>query len=174
MVATPDGPDRDRVLPGLDASGVLRRLGERHESLAVVESLTGGLLAAAVVDVPGASAVFRGGVVVYATDLKASLGGVPADLLAARGPVDPEVAGALARGGRDRTGADWCLATTGVAGPAGAAAPDGGTIPPGTVFVALAGRERCEVRLLRLAGGRAVVRLGAAGAALELLREHLR
>lgn len=169
----PRGPDRDRVLPAVDASGLVRRLGQRRESLAVVESLTGGLLAAAVVDVPGASAVFRGGVVVYATDLKASLGGVPADLLAARGPVDAGVAGALARGGRDRTGADWCLATTGVAGPAGAATPDGGTIPPGTVYVALAGPGRSEVRHLRLTGGRAAVRLGAVGAALDLLRENL-
>ena len=62
--------------------------------------------------------MFRGGLVVYATDLKASLAGVPADLLAARGPVDGEVAAALAAGARDRCAADWGLATTGVAGPA--------------------------------------------------------
>ena len=77
----------------------------RGRPLAVAESLTGGLLAATIVDVPGASRVFRGGLIVYATDLKATLAGVPADLLAERGPVDPDVAAALARGARERCGA---------------------------------------------------------------------
>jgi nicotinamide-nucleotide amidase len=114
-------------------------LAARGETLAVAESLTGGLLAATIVDVPGASAVFRGGFVVYATDLKATLAGVPEDLLAERGPVDPDVAAALADGARRRCGASWGLATTGVAGPTrqngievgtayiGFSAPDGTT-----------------------------------------------
>ena len=79
----------------------------RGETLAVAESLTGGLLAATIVDVPGASAAFRGGLVVYATDLKATLAGVDPVLLAERGPVDPDVAAALAVGARTRCGADW-------------------------------------------------------------------
>ena len=94
---------------------IVAELLARGQTLAVAESLTGGLLAAAFVDVPGVSRVFRGGLVVYATDLKATLAGVPATL-AARGPVDPDVASALARGPgtlRGRLG----LATTGVAGP---------------------------------------------------------
>jgi CDP-diacylglycerol--glycerol-3-phosphate 3-phosphatidyltransferase len=89
----------------------------RGETLAVAESLTGGALAAAVVAVPGVSATFRGGVVAYATELKSELLGVDAALLAARGPVDPDVAVAMAEGVRERLGATWGLATTGVAGP---------------------------------------------------------
>ena len=67
---------------------IVDRLRERGETVAVAESLTGGLLAAAFVETPGSSKVFRGGLVVYATDLKAELAGVPADLLDARGPVE--------------------------------------------------------------------------------------
>ncbi len=116
------------------AADLVDRLAARGETVATAESLTGGLLAATIVDVPGASAVFRGGLVVYATDLKATLGGVPVDLLAERGPVDPDVAAALAAGARERCGATWGLATTGVAGPT----PQDG-IAVGTVFVAVAG-----------------------------------
>src|SRR5262249_26439093 len=91
--------------PAAAATGLIGRLVERGETLAVAESLTGGLLAATIVDVPGASAAFRGGLVVYATDLKASLAGVDEDLLAERGPVDPDVAAALAEGARRCCGA---------------------------------------------------------------------
>ncbi|WP_297007167.1 CinA family protein, partial [uncultured Corynebacterium sp.] len=75
-------------------------------TLATAESLTGGLIAGTVADVPGASTVLRGGLVVYATDLKHSLAGVDASLLERRGPVDPTVAGQLARGAALRCGAD--------------------------------------------------------------------
>jgi nicotinamide-nucleotide amidase len=116
----------------MTAEGVVAALAARGETLAVAESLTAGLLAATIVEVPGASAVFRGGLIVYATDLKASLAGVDATLLAERGPVDGKVASELARGARDRCGADWGLATTGVAGPT---EQDGKAV--GTVFVGL-------------------------------------
>lgn len=151
------------------AEGVVRRLAGRDQTLAVAESLTGGLLAATIVDVPGASAVFRGGVVVYATDLKEALARVPAGLLAERGPVDPDVAVAMAEGTRDRCRADWALATTGVAGPSEA---DG--LPAGTVHVALAGPSAPpRVRSLRLAGDRSAVRHGTVAAALALLADAL-
>src|SRR3954464_3816091 len=101
----------------LPAAELLAALRARGQTLAVAESLTGGLLAAEFVAVPGASAVFRGGVVAYATDLKAALLGVPAPLLNSHGPVAPSVAAALAAGARERCGADWAAATTGVAGP---------------------------------------------------------
>lgn len=78
--------------------GVVSRLREVGRSLACAESLTGGRLAATVVDVPGASAVFRGGAVTYATDTKATVLDVPVQLLTDRGPVDPEVAVAMASG----------------------------------------------------------------------------
>jgi nicotinamide-nucleotide amidase len=148
---------------------LVRVLIERGETLAVVESLTGGLLAATLVEIAGVSAVFRGGLVVYAPDLKASLAGVPPDLLAARGAVDLDVAVALAEGGRVRCAADWALATTGVAGPD----PQDGK-PVGLVFVAVAGPGGSAVRRLSLPGDRAAVRAGAVTAAVDLLAEQLR
>jgi nicotinamide-nucleotide amidase len=118
------------------------------------------------VDVPGVSRVFRGGLVVYAADLKATLAGVPTSLLDERGPVDADVAVALARGAREVCGADWGLGTTGVAGPdthAGAAV--------GTVFVAVAGPHAEGVRRLALSGDRATIRSAAVAATLDLLAE---
>lgn len=146
-----------------DPAALLALLAARGETLAVAESVTGGLVAATLVDVPGASRVFRGGLVVYATELKASLAGVPADLLRAHGPVHPDVAAALASGARVTCGADWGLSTTGVAGP-----ESQGGIEPGTVYIAVAG-PRSAVRRLQLVGGRAAVRAGTVAAALALL-----
>lgn len=156
----------------------------REATLAVAESLTGGLLGAALTDVAGSSLTFRGGVVAYATDLKASLLGVDSGLLAAHGAVHPQVALAMARGVAAALGATYGVATTGVAGPA---AQDGQ--PPGTVFVAVVGpmagsgggsgggldRRRPVERVARLAlkGGRLDVRQGTVWAALDLLAEVL-
>jgi nicotinamide-nucleotide amidase len=142
---------------------------ERRQTLATAESLTGGLVAATLVEIPGVSAVFRGGLVVYGTDLKHSLAGVPEDLLAERGPVDPDVALDLAEGARERCGADWGLATTGVAGPE----PQDG-VPVGLVYVAVAGPPGRTVRELRLDGDRATVRNESVTAVLNLLVERLR
>ena len=150
------------------ASSVLSLLKKRGETLATAESLTGGLVAATIVDVPGASAVFRGGLVAYATELKAALVGVPDDLLAERGPVDPDVARALARGARERCGADWGLATTGVAGPD----PQDGK-PVGRVYVAVSGPGVDEVRELTLTGDRPAIRAGSVAAVLVLLEDTL-
>ena len=151
------------------ASEIIEIMVRRGETLAVAESLTGGLLAATIVDVPGASRAFRGGLVVYATDLKGSLAGVPSDLLAERGPVDPDVAVALAAGARQRCGADWGLGTTGVAGPD----PQDG-VPVGTVYVALSGPSvGSAVRRLQLDGDRPAIRAGAVQGALQLLHRAL-
>jgi nicotinamide-nucleotide amidase len=151
------------------AAGLLAALRARRQTLAVAESLTGGLLAATIVDVPGASSVFRGGLVVYATDLKATLAGVDAGLLAERGPVDPDVAAALAVGASRRCGADWGLSTTGVAGPG----PQDG-LPAGTVYIGLR-RPVGEgvVRRLALRGDRTAIRRDAVSAALTLLADLL-
>jgi nicotinamide-nucleotide amidase len=146
----------------------VRLLRDRGQTLAAVESLTGGLLAATIVDVAGASKVFRGALVVYATELKASLAEVPADLLAERGPVDPDVAVALAEGGRRRCAADWCLSTTGVAGPE---SQDGK--PVGLVFIALVGPGGPVVRRLHLDGDRATIRTATVTAALRLLLDEI-
>ncbi|MGC4805447.1 CinA family protein [Micromonospora sp. DT233] len=153
---------------GSPAAGVVHSLAERHQTLASVESLTGGLLAAAVVEIAGVSGVYQGGLVVYATELKSELAGVPQELLAERGPVDPEVARALAEGGRRRCGADWGVATTGVAGPQ----PQDGK-PVGLVYVAVAGPTGTQVRRLDLDGGRDHIRSAAVIEALRLLAERI-
>jgi nicotinamide-nucleotide amidase len=149
----------------LDATAkhLVELLKQRRVTLATAESLTGGMVGAALTDVPGVSAVYRGGVVVYATDLKATLAGVSAELLAAVGPVHPDTAVALAKGVRERLGADYGLATTGVAGPD----PQAG-IQAGTVYVAAAGPASVQVRKLELTGDRATVRRGSVQAVLEL------
>ncbi|QCB93939.1 CinA family protein [Cellulomonas shaoxiangyii] len=156
-------------MPGPAAAPhLLDLLAARGWTLAVAESLTGGQVTATLVDVPGASAVLRGGVVAYATDLKASVLGVEAALLAARGPVDAGVARAMADGVRARLAADVGLATTGVAGPG---AQDGH--PPGTVHVAVGTPAGTVARSLRIGGDRAAVRAGATAAVLELAVEVL-
>lgn len=161
------GADGERPIEG-PAASVVHDLVKRRETLATVESLTGGLLAATIVEVPGVSSVYRGGLVVYATELKAQLAGVSAELLAGRGPVDPDVAMALALGGQRRCAADWGVATTGVAGPE----PQGGK-PVGLVYVAVAGPSGSVVRRLELGGGRDLIRSATVVQALRLLAEQV-
>ena len=146
--------------------GVLRMSGQ---TLAVAESLTGGLAAAALTDVPGSSAVFRGGIVAYATDLKARLLGVDRGLLDAHGAVYAPVAAAMASGVRERLGATIGLATTGVAGPE----PQDGQ-PPGTVHIAVSLAGDTVVRTIALAGDRDRVRRLTVERALGLLLGRLR
>ncbi|TDQ52115.1 CinA family protein [Actinorugispora endophytica] len=137
----------------------------RGETLAVAESLTGGLIGATLTGVPGISAVFRGGVIAYATRAKADVLGVPAALLAEHGAVHPDVAVAMARGARGLLKATFGLAVTGVAGPE----PQDGR-PVGTVYTALAGPDqRHRVLELRLEGDRAAIRERTVESALSLL-----
>jgi nicotinamide-nucleotide amidase len=151
------------------AARVLRLLVGRGETLAVAESLTGGLVAAELTSVPGASQAFRGSVTAYATPLKSEVLGVDAALLAARGAVDAEVARQMAAGVRRALGADWGVATTGVAGPE----PQDGQ-PVGTVFVAVCGPcDAGNVTALRLNGGRADIRRESVRSVLELLSGEL-
>ncbi|ARF57758.1 CinA family protein [Streptomyces gilvosporeus] len=155
--------------PGSAAAGALEALAGRGQSLAVAESLTGGLVAGALTGVPGASRVLRGSVTAYATDLKRDVLGVDGALLAARGAVDAEVARQMASGVRRVLGADWGVATTGVAGPD----PQDGQ-PVGTVFVAVEGPEgRGGVRRLALDGDRDRIRMDTVQAALALLLSEL-
>nr|WP_202484911.1 MULTISPECIES: nicotinamide-nucleotide amidohydrolase family protein [unclassified Streptomyces] len=147
----------------------MERLVERGETLAVAESLTGGLVAADLTSVPGASRSFRGSLTAYATALKGEVLGVDGTLLAERGAVDPEVARQMAAGVRRVLGADWGIATTGVAGPE----PQDGQ-PVGTVYVAVAGPSGVEkVSALRLNGSRADIRKESVGSVLELLASEL-
>lgn len=153
-------------LKGSLASLVIDALRARQESVATAESLTGGLVCAALTAVAGASAVVRGGVVSYATDVKASVLGVDPELLSARGAVDPDVAVAMAHGVCRRLSASWGIATTGVAGPEPA---DGK--PVGCVFIAVVGPGQVRVRELRLEGDRAAIRSLTVEAALGLAHE---
>ncbi len=140
----------------------------RGETVAAAESLTAGLFCATLAGVPGASATLRGGAVVYATDLKATLAGVDADLLARVGPVAPETAAALAEGIATRCGATWGVGLTGVAGP-----DPVDDHPPGTVFLGLAGPGGTTVVPLRLPGDRAAVRAASVQAAVAELLARL-
>src|SRR6201996_8589327 len=108
------------------AGQVVELLTRTGLTVATAESLTGGLVAAALTDVPGASAAFRGGVIAYATELKAEILGVDAVMLRRHGAVSPPVASAMARGVRARLGATYGVATTGVAGPHPSDAQPGG------------------------------------------------
>jgi nicotinamide-nucleotide amidase len=144
------------------------RLSTARLQVAVAESLTGGLVMTALTSIPGASAVVCGGVVAYATEVKRSVLGVDAALLDERGAVDGDVALAMARGVRELVGADFGLATTGVAGPDG---QDGKA--PGVVFVAVDTPFDSWYRELLLEGDREQIRTRAAVAVLELLTEVL-
>jgi nicotinamide-nucleotide amidase len=152
----------------LPAADLVASLAQRRETLACAESLTGGLVCATVTDVPGASAVLRGGVVSYATEVKASVLGVDADLLSRAGAVDADVARQMAEGVCRVLGSDWGVATTGVAGPD---PQDGAAV--GTVFVAVAGPGGSEVRRHHFSGDRSAIRTAAVGAAMDLLRSRL-
>lgn len=145
------------------AERLVAALMQRGETVATVESLTGGLVAGAITDVAGCSAVFRGGLVTYATDLKNTLAGVPVTVTDT-GVVTEETARAMALGAREACGADWALATTGVAGPG----PQYG-VAAGTVWVAAAGPGGVvRTRELRVEGDRAAVRGASVDAVLEL------
>lgn len=138
-----------------------------RRTLATAESLTGGLLGATITTVPGASDIYRGGLITYATDLKATLGGVDAAALRRDGAVAASTAEALAVGAARRCGADLALALTGVAGPS---AQEGH--PVGTVLLGWWDGAPGH-RLLHLAGDRAQIRAAAVAAALTVALELL-
>ena len=157
----------------MSAERIVARLTARGETVAVAESLTGGLLVAELIAVPGASLVVRGAVVAYATDLKHDLLGVESALLAERGPIDGEVARQMAEGVRTRLGsagqpATYGIATTGVAGPE----PQEGHAP-GEVWLGLAMAAGSWAERLDLAGDRTAIRRATVEAALELLRGRI-
>ncbi len=136
----------------VDAATVHALLRSRRATVASAESLTGGQLAARLTAVPGASATYVGGVVTYATALKVSLLGVPQEVVDRHGVVSAECARAMAVGVRTLTGADFAIATTGVAGP-----DEQEGKPVGTVYVAVVGPGSEQVLALELTGGRSDV-----------------
>jgi competence/damage-inducible protein CinA-like protein len=164
-------PDHPLAAPagGGLAHVVGRLLTVRAETLTVAESCTGGRVASMCTAVPGSSAWFLDGVVVYANAAKMRLLGVQSDTLARHGAVSPEVAVEMARGAQTRSGATYALSITGIAGP------DGGTPgkPVGTVEVALATADGVESRTFHLGGDRDRIQSLSAAGALDLLRRRL-
>lgn len=152
-------PEAERVIELAKRAGV---------SLGTAESLTGGMVCEALVAVPGASAVVRGGIVAYDAEVKISALGVPPLLLEREGPVSSAVASAMARGARKALGADVVVATTGAAGP-----DSHGGKPAGTVVIAVVGPGRDRVTTVHIDGDRDDVMRGAVSAALDHLTRLL-
>jgi nicotinamide-nucleotide amidase len=160
LFAEEEGSVEELVLAACRAQGL---------SLATAESCTGGLVAARLTSVPGSSDVFLGGVVAYSDEVKASELGVPTDVIRRHGAVSPETAAAMARGARERLGADVGVAVTGVAGPGGGTAEK----PVGLVHVHAEGPGWERALELNLPGDREAVRARATVAALHLVRTLL-
>jgi nicotinamide-nucleotide amidase len=148
---------------------VLALLKERRKTLAAAESCTGGLLSKRLTDIPGASAVFLGGAVTYATESKTALLGVDAGLIREKGVVSREVAESMAARVRAVFGADIGIGITGIAGPD----PDENGLLAGTVYVALSAEDSLYCRQLGIYTDRARVRNSAASTALDMLRRYL-
>lgn len=150
-----------------EAIRVIKSLTQQEKTLATAESCTGGLLGKLLTDVPGASAVYLGGVISYAYSVKEELLGVDADILAQQGAVCESVALQMAQGVRTRLHADYALSVTGNAGP--------GTEPKnpnvGEIYVACASEEKTLCRKLTLHGNREQNREDACREALKLLEE---
>ena len=148
----------------MTAPDLVALLARRGETVAAAESLTGGRVAMALTSVAGASAVVRGGVVAYATEVKVAVAGVPQPVIDSFGVISAECAIAMALGVRRRLGATWGVATTGVAGP-GLQEDQ----PVGTVFVAVAGPDDTCAERWALSGSRVEIQAAATQRALQLL-----
>jgi len=159
--------------PSDDIRALASRLGERalasRVMLATAESCTGGLVAGAITDIAGSSAWFERGFVAYSNRAKMEELGVDPDIIARHGAVSGETAKAMAQGARAASGAQWAVAVTGIAGPAGGS-PDK---PVGTVWFAWAGPRAVETLHRRLEGDRAAVRTASVAIALQGLVDRL-
>jgi nicotinamide-nucleotide amidase len=155
---------------GETLSAVLGKLlADRGLTLATAESITGGAMGTLVVDTPGASRYFLGGIVAYSNRAKQELLGVQAATLGRHGAVSAEVAAEMASGARERLGADLALASTGIAGP------DGGSPekPVGLVYLAIATREGASAVRYVFGGTRGEIAARSSAYALDLARRHL-
>lgn len=149
-------------------SDVLKRL--KGKTLVTAESITGGGIGAALTAVPGASAVYRGGIISYCDDVKHEILGVPREVLEQFGAVSRPTALAMAMGAREKLKADAAIAVTGLAGPGG----DVFGNPVGTVFIAFADGNGANVRECRISGSRDAIRSQTVRIALELVLEMMK
>jgi nicotinamide-nucleotide amidase len=154
----------EQTLPAV----LLNLLKEQNATLAVAESLTGGLLAASLTDIPGASEVLRGGAVVYTNEMKQRLLNVPAEVLEKHSAVSAETAIAMAEGMRTLSNADYAISTTGEAGPK---SQSGAKV--GTVFVGIASSKSTFSEALELTGDRDRIRKRSVLAAINVVRQHI-
>lgn len=165
--------DADAGAPDIDAgelaAQVVAAYTANRRTLATAESLTGGLLGATITGVPGASVIYRGGLITYATDVKALIGGVDPQLLDRHGAVSASTAEALAHHAAAALHADVAVALTGVAGPGPQEGHDAGTVWLGWYAAGSPGSTR-----LRLSGDRAGIRRGSVMAALARLLDLAR
>ena len=152
----------------MTAQALIRGLQAQGLTVATCESLTGGMICAALVDVPGASRVVRGGLITYQTDTKSLLAGVDAGLIEAHGVVSAEVAMAMAAGARDALHADIAVSATGMASPGEIGDP-----PAGTVFVGLASAAGVQAVELHLTGDRQAVRQQTVDTAIKLIGQEI-
>lgn len=152
----------------MNATNLVHHFAEKGLTIATAESCTGGLIASALTDIPGASRVFTHGFVTYANAAKTQMLGVPEALLASYGAVCEAVARAMAEGAKARAGADYAISTTGIAGP------DGGTAekPVGTVWFGVAGPSGTQAYHQLFQGDRASIRAQAVMFALALLEQQ--
>ncbi len=150
------------------AAEVIRVL--NGKTLATAESCTGGGIGASLTEVPGSSAVYKGGVITYTNEIKENLLNVPSELLCTCGAVSGPVAEAMALGSRNVLSADIAVSVTGLAGPSG----DGSDYPVGTVFVGYADSRCCISKKFFFCGDREMIRRLATEAALGFILEHNR
>jgi nicotinamide-nucleotide amidase len=177
LIAPVEADVRERVADGyfgtddetLEAS-LVRVLTESKRTIATAESVTGGGIADAIVSIPGASAAFRGGIVAYDNALKETLLDVDPALIDRHGAVSEEVAIAMARGARIRCGSDFAIATTGIAGPAGATE----TKPVGLVWFCVSGPDGDRARSAILPGDRTAIRRRAVAAAIDMAWRYVK
>lgn len=159
------------VVYGVDAESlearVVELMTEKKLTLVTAESCTGGLVSQRITSVPGASEIYLGGGVTYSNEMKTRLLGVPAELIKEHGAVSSEVAAAMARGARERFGADVAIALSGVAGPSESEGK-----PMGLVYIGLSTKDGEVVRRCQFgrSGGRERVRSNAATTALDMVR----
>lgn len=157
-----------RDLEALDAA-VVRLLTEKRKTVALAESCTGGYIANRITNIPGASAVFRAGLVTYSNEAKQAFLGVRGETLAQHGAVSEPVAREMAEGARIRTGADYALAITGIAGPSGGSEEK----PVGTVFIGLANPNGTQVKQNLNQYDRETFKFLTSQQALDMLRKEL-
>lgn len=151
---------------------VVRLLAEKHQTVATAESCTGGLVAKRITDIPGSSDVFHMGVVTYSNDIKTKLLGVPEEMLEKYSAVSPQVAKRMAQGIQERSGADYGIGVTGLAGPGGGTPEK----PVGLVYIALSDGKDVWVRTMThtvRSKGRSYIRLLAASNALDMIRRRV-